>query len=120
MKDIVKVMKLVEAGYTRDEINIMLPDIDDQPAKDQPAKDQPSKDQQKQDEQKPNAQPDPVAPSNATDIMAEYAKRLQNSLNEFTTKIQDAIHRVNIDSSEQPTTESADDVIAHIIAPPQK
>ena len=82
--------------------------------------DQPAQDRQKQDVKKPNDQPDPVAPSNATDIMAEYAKRLQTSLNDFTTKIQDAIHRVNIDSSEQPTTESADDVIAHIIAPPQK
>ena len=118
MKDIVKVMKLVEAGYTRDEINIMLPDIDDQPAQAQQKKD--ADPAPVQDEQKPNDQPDPVAPSNATDIMAEYAKRLQNSLNEFTTKIQDAIHRVNIDSSEQPTTETADDVIAHIIAPPHK
>lgn len=117
MKDIVKVMKLVEAGYTRDEINIMLPDIDDQPAKAQQKDVDP---EPVQDVQKPNDQPDPVAPSNATDIMAEYAKRLQNSLNDFTTKIQDAIHRVNINSSEQPTTESADDVIAHIIAPPQK
>lgn len=116
MKDIVKVMKLVEAGYTRDEINIMLPDIDDQNS---PALQKHDADPV-QDEQKPNDQPDPVAPSTATDIMAEYAKRLQNSLNDFTTKIQDAIHRVNIDSSEQPTSETADDVIAHIIAPPQK
>lgn len=118
MKDIVKVMKLVEAGYTRDEINIMLPDIDDQPAQAQQKQD--TEPTPVQDVQKPNDQPDTVAPSNATDIMAEYAKRLQNSLNDFTTKIQDAIHRVNIDSSEQPTTETADDVIAHIIAPPQK
>lgn len=116
MKDIVMVMKLVDAGYTRDEINIMLPDIDDQPT---PAPKHEDGQDPKEDPQ-PKPQPEPVAPSDPTDIMAEYAKRLQNSLNDFTTKIQDAIHRVNIDSSEQPTSETADDVIAHIIAPPQK
>lgn len=102
------VLKLINAGYTKAEIDAMenpapapapapVPDPAPTPATD--------------------PVPDP-APDAQPDAMSQFAGTLQNMLTQFGNRMQTIMQGINIAGSEQPKRPELQDVVASIINPP--
>ena len=109
------VLKLIDAGYTKAEIAAMdrvpVPDIllqrEDifKPAP-EPAPE-------------PTPAPDPgPEPTPQPDAMGQFAGMLQTMFTQFGDRMQSIMQKMNLQTTEQPVPESAQDVIASIINPP--
>ena len=102
-----QITKLIDAGYTKDEIAALFA----QEAKEQaPADPKPA--QQPQQEAQPQAQPQP-APADQQPAGFEKLDAAINKMNELA----DGIAKLAIMNSQQPARESTNDFLAKIINP---
>ena len=97
-----EILTLLNAGYTKQEI-MALDAVTPAP---EPASDP-----------VPDSAPVPT-PDPAPDASAQFAGMLQTMFTQFGDRMQSIMQKMNLQSSEQPVPESAQDVIASIINPP--
>lgn len=99
-----EVLKLIDAGFTRDEIIAM----------DTPGEAAPAPEKEEDPEETPSSAP-------ANDPTKEFTTALNGILDSFKTVVDD-IKKANIANSEMPAgkSESAEELLASIIAPPAK
>ena len=91
-----EIIKLLDAGYTRDEILAM-------------------KEEQKPEEQKPE-EPKPEEPKPEENGMSELVKEMRDAFSEMRKEFT----AFNIMSSRQPEEKTPEDIIANIINPTRK
>lgn len=102
-----EVLTLLNAGYTKQEIMSM--DIADNAASPDPASaTDPAPDPAPATDPAPAPAPDP----------SQFAGMLQTMFTQFGDRMQSIMQKMNLQSTEQPVPESAQDVIASIINPP--
>ena len=96
-----EIIKLLDAGYTRDEILKM--DAADDPKPNDPKPDDPKPDDPKPDDPKPDT----------NDILKGFADEVRDAIKDLTKEITAA----NILGSRQPAEQDDEDIIAKIINP---
>ena len=96
-----EIIKLLDAGYSRDEILAMK----DEPEKEEPKKEEPKKEEPKKEEPK-------TEETGMSDLVKEMRDAFSEMRKEFTA--------MNIMASRQPEEKTPEDIIATIINPTRK
>ena len=99
-----EILTLLNAGYTKQEIMALDAGTPAPAPASEPASE-------------PTPVPDPV-PEPAPDAANQFAGMLQTMFTQFGDRMQSIMQKMNLQSTEQPVPESAQDVIASIINPP--
>ena len=101
-----EILTLINAGYTKQEIMALDAGTPAPTSAPDPTPE-------------PTTTPDPTPePTPTPDAPAQFAGMLQTMFTQFGDRMQSIMQKMNLQTTEQPVPESAQDVIASIINPP--